>query len=365
MRGVTKIKTRCLRVMYLTAALASAVTARSTAAVPANNPAIVYEGRYATDQSGAARLGYPGVTAHLRFRGRVLTVRAAASDENLYFDVGVDGATPTPLRLHKGEGDYRLEMGSAIAEHTVDLIRRNESWHGISTLVSFDPGPDGQLLPPPALPARKLLFIGDSVTCGEMAAYEPGRDMKDRLNWSPRLSYGMLLAHRLGAQCHLVSCGGRGLIRDWQGIRNMNNAPQFYELALPDDPAAVWDHQRYVPDAIGIELGQNDFSTGIPDQVEYVIAYVQFVEKLRRDAPQALIFLMESPMQDDDPARDPRRAALHACLAQVVAHFNSPKVVLAPVRHYPGVPGNTHPTGAEHASIADGLEPLLRHALGW
>jgi formate dehydrogenase major subunit len=61
-----------------------------------------------------------------------------------------------------------------------------------------------------------------------------------------------LVARRLGAQCHLVSYGGRGIIRDWQGIRDTRNAPVFYELALPDDPAVRWDHMRYVPDAIGI-----------------------------------------------------------------------------------------------------------------
>jgi lysophospholipase L1-like esterase len=163
----------------------------------------------------------------------------------------------------------------------------------------------------------------------------------------------------------LVSCGGRGLIRDWQGVRSGTNAPQFYELALPDDPAAWWDHQRYVADAIGIELGQNDFSSGIPDQAEYVNAYVQFVEKLRRDAPQAVIFLMNSPMQADASTGDPRRAALCAYLAQVVAKCNTPKVILAPLRHYAGVPGNTHPTGADHAAMADELEPVFRRALGW
>jgi lysophospholipase L1-like esterase len=138
------------------------------------------------------------------------------------------------------------------------------------------------------------------------------------------------------------------------------------DIVLPDDPTARWDHARYVPDAIGVELGQNDFSTGIPDQVEYVTAYVQFVEKLRRDAPQAVIFLMQSPMQSDQPnADDARRAALRACLTQVVARVHSPKVMLAPVRYHPGVPGNGHPSGADHVAMADELEPLFRKALGW
>jgi hypothetical protein len=353
-----------LLMLATSAGLASAAAARSTPPVPANNAAIIYEGRYATDASGAVRLGFPGVTAHLRFRGATLTLRADASQDDIYFDISVDGATPTLLRMHRGEGDYTIVKG-APAEHTIAVLRCNESWQGTCEILGFDPGPGGEMLPPLVLPKRKLMFIGDSVTCGEKDAYEPGRDMNDKLNCNARVSYGMILATRLGAQCHLVSYGGRGVIRDWQGIRDTRNAPQFYELALPDGPAVPWDHSRYVPDAIGIQLGTNDFSQGVPDQSEFVNAYVQFIEKVRRDAPEALIFLMDSPIVKDDPVTGPRRTVLHAYLEQVVSRTGSPKVMLAPLKHYPGVPGNGHPSGQEHVAMADELEPVLRRALGW
>ena len=337
----------------------------STSAVPANHPLIVYEGRQAAEASGAVRLGFPGVTVHVSFRGRGLTVRVDAAAENLYLDVRIDGAAPVPLRLRAGPGDYALGPDAAAAVHAVTLVRRNESWHGAVTLHGFDPGPGGGILPGPALPARKLLFIGDSVTCGEMAAYEPGRALKDYLNWSPRDSYGLILARRLGAQCHLVSYGGRGIIRDWQGIRATRNAPQFYELALPDGPAAAWDHACYLPDAIGIQLGTNDFNPGIPERDEFVNAYVRFIQKVRRDAPHALIFVMDSPIVRDDPVHGPRRTGLHGYLEQIVTRSGSRQVILAPLSHYPGVPDNGHPTGREHVAMADELEPLLRRRLGW
>ena len=349
-----------------TSALASAPAGSSTLPVLANNNAgIIFEGRHATEPSGAVRLGFPGVTAHLRFRGQTLTMRATASTDDLYFDVSLDGAAPSLLRLHHGEGEYTLVQADRAAEHTVAVMHRNENWHGTATILGFDPGAGGVLLAPPDLPRRKLMFIGDSVTCGEMTAYAPEREMHDKANWSARLSYGMILARHLGAQCHLVSYGGRGIIRDWQGIRDTRNAPQFYELALPDDPAARWDHARYVPDAVGIQLGTNDFSQGIPDQNELVNACVEFVRKIRRDAPAALIFVMDSPIVQDEPDRGPRRTALHAYLEQVVARLGDAKVILAPLSHYPGVPGNGHPTGQEHEAMAAELEPGLRRMLGW
>jgi lysophospholipase L1-like esterase len=173
----------------------------------------------------------------------------------------------------------------------------------------------------------------------------------------------MIVARRLGAECHLVSYGGRGIIRDWQGIRDTRNAPQFYELALPDEPKAKWDHHRYVPDAIGIQLGTNDFNQGIPEQNEFVNAYVEFVRKVRRDAPNASIFLMDSPIVTDDSVKGPRRTALHGYLEQIVRRLDDAKVQQLPLRTYPGVPGNGHPTGAEHEAMADAIEPAIRAAL--
>ncbi|HVZ64682.1 MAG TPA: SGNH/GDSL hydrolase family protein [Lacunisphaera sp.] len=357
-------RTAAWRGVLAGATVAMAVSSPGSVA-PADNAAVVYEGRYALGEGGAVRLGFPGVTAHVRFEGPGLVLHANAANDDQYFDVSVDGAPPTLLRLHGGDGDYVLVPRGTPAEHGVELTRRNESWQGTVTLLGFDPGEGGALRPAPALPARKLMFIGDSVTSGAMTAWTPDRENRDAaVNSNGRLTYGMILARQLGAQCHLVSYGGRGLIRDWQGIRKTNNAPQFYELALPDDPKARWDHARYVPDAIGIQLGTNDFSSGIPDEVEFVDAYVEFLAKVRRDAPRAFIFLMDSPIVNDEPGK-PRRTVLHAYLEEIVARANDPRVRLAPLPHYPGVPHNGHPSAEEHVAMAKELAPLFKAALGW
>ena len=352
-----------LAVLSTVASLAAATTAST--AVTADNSLIIYEGRTAPGAAGAVRLGFPGVTAHLRFRGTSLAMKVEASADNLYCDVSLDGAAPTQLRLHQGVGEYVVVQGASEAEHTVSVLRCNESWQGTYTILGFTVQAGGAFLEPAPPPTRSLMFIGDSVTCGEMTAYVAGREMGDKINCNARLSYGMTLARRLGAQCHLVSYGGRGIIRDWQGIRDTGNAPQFYELALPDDPAVRWDPARYVPEAIGIQLGTNDFNQGVPDQNEFVNAYVQFVQKIRRDAPGALIFIMDSPIVNDDAPKGPRRTILHFYLEQIVARVRDARVILAPLPRYPGVPGNGHPTGAEHVAMADDLEPLLRRKLGW
>ena len=334
-------------------------------AIPANAPGIVYEGRTLVESSGAVRMGFPGVTAHLRFRGTGMSLRAEASSDSVDFDVSVDGAEPTLLQLKKGEGLYPLVQGAPDADHTLTITRRTESWQGVCALKQFEPATGGALLAAPELPSRKLMFIGDSVTCGEMAAWKPG-DSSENLPvlTNARISYGMLLARQLGAQCALVSYGGRGIIRDWQGIRNTNNAPEFYELAMPDEPAAHWDHSRYVPDAVGIQLGTNDFNSGLPDEEEFVTAYVELLRKVRRDAPKAWIVIMDSPILNDD-AKGPKHSVLHAYLEEIARRVRDDRVVVASIKRYPGVPGNGHPTGAEHEAMADELEPMFRRVLGW
>jgi len=338
--------------------------------ISAVNPRIVVEGRYAPSAAGAVRLGFTGAVLHFRFRGNQLAMRVKATTDEVYFDIGLDGAEPVRLRCHAGEDDYPLLNETNSADHFLEITRRSESWQGICEVIGFDPGAEGSLLAPPALPTRKLMFIGDSITCGAALDIIPNDPLKGKTahedqTSNARLSFGKLLAHQLNAQCVLVSYGGRGVIRDWQGIRDLNNAPQFYELALPDDPSCLWQPNAYAPDAIAVCLGTNDFNQGVPDENEFVNAYVEFIRKIRRDSPNAVIFLLDSPMLQDAPGKTPKRAVLHAYLREIAGLVNSPQVQLASVRQYDGIPGNGHPTRADHEAIAQELEPQFRKALNW
>jgi lysophospholipase L1-like esterase len=358
-----------LRTLLLLSFLPAVSSFAATAVfVPAANPAIVVEGRSQATPAGAVRLGFPGVTLHLHYHGSALAMRLNASSDEAFFDVIVDHGAATCLRMQSGEHDYPILHESAPADHVIDICRRTESWEGVCTVIGFDLGPDGSLLPPPPLPARKFLFIGDSITCGANADYStndpPATRTQHNTQWcNAQVSFGKVLARKLDAQCQLVSYGGRGVTRDWQGLTNLCNAPQFYKLALPDDPSATWDPQRYVPDVIGLCLGANDFNQGVPDEQAFVSTYVHFVTEVRRDAPQARIFLLECPLFGDDPRPHSSRTILRTYLEETIRRLGDPRVTLAPVSYVPGNPADHHPTRADHAVIAAQLEPLFRQAL--
>jgi hypothetical protein len=183
-------------------------------------------------------------------------------------------------------------------------------------------------------------------------------------------SFGMLLGRQLHAQVHLVSYGGRGVVRDWQGKTDTGNAPQFFELALPDDPSIRWDHAQYQPDAIVVCLGQNDFSSGLPDEAEYTAAYAAFVARIRAVHPATAIVLASSPIQGealDSPDRA-KRDQLVRTLENVVAQRRAAgdtRIATVALRFQPGTPANGHPVAFQHEQIAAELIGPLRKLTDW
>ena len=106
-------------------------------------------------------------------------------------------------------------------------------FQGTCILYSLDLGSDGKLLPPPELSPRKLLFVGDSITCGEVAGFTPGpMAPTDAFFTNANITYAKLTAKALNAQCSLVSYGGKGIIRDWQGGYKTVNAADYYLPAM-------------------------------------------------------------------------------------------------------------------------------------
>jgi lysophospholipase L1-like esterase len=336
--------------------------------VNASAPQIIVEGRYATSPAGGVRMGFPGVVLHIHFHGSALTMRVNSSSDEAFFSVTVDGGKPVHLRMHQGTRDYPILNEATAGDHAVEIARLTESWEGVCEVAGFDLGPDGGLLAPPELPTRKFLFIGDSITCGASSDYDSGTPKNERTEhntqWNnAQKTFCKILARDLDAQCELVSYGGRGMTRDWRGFTTIGNTPQYYTNALPDDPSSYWDPHRYVPDLVAICIGQNDFNQGVPDEKLFVNTYVGFVEQVRHDAPNAWIFLLDSPMLQDDRYGLPKRTILHGYLKEIVAKVNDSRVKLAPVSFYPGNPVDGHPTAANHQAIARELEPIFRKAL--
>jgi hypothetical protein len=340
--------------------------------VPASDAHVAIMGRVARADHGAVRIGYPGVTLRVRFEAPSLARRASTVNAATRIAVTVDGGERRVIRLAPGPSEIVLADRLATGPHTAEIVHRTETWQGILTVRGFVLGPGGRWLPPPDPPARRLLFIGDSVTCGE--AIDRRADCADKGDAAATsdggLSYAMLLGRALGAQVHLVCFGGRGLVRDYRGKRNVLNAPALFDAALPIDGRPVpWDHAAYTPDAIVVSLGTNDFNLALgalPARDDFVGAYVAFVRAIRARHPDAHLFLTEGAIVNDqqDRAR-PCKSVLRAFIADTVHAVADPRVHAFESTHYPGDACNPHPTREQHEAMARDLEPVLRATLRW
>src|SRR5450830_505187 len=253
--------------------------------IAATDARVAWMGRTVVD-AGTASFAYPGVSAYLRFDGGKLVMDVASTGRKSWLDIVVDGQVRA---VHLVQGRSRVVLvdrrmkGQRKKESTVQVLHRSETWQGTVTVRGFTT--DGAFAAPPELPPRRLMVLGDSVTCGEaLDRTPPGK--KDAVWWNPRLSYGMLAGQALQAQVHLVCHGGRGLVRSWNGRTDEFNLGRLYELAIADPPRPVpWDQHRYAPDLIVSAIGTNDFTPGIPEREAYVTEYVTLVQTLLRDHP--------------------------------------------------------------------------------
>ena len=306
---------------------------------------------------GVVRFGYPGVSFYLNFEGTRLSVEAEASGENSYLDVIVDGVA-RKVRLAYGRQTVSLVDGASAGKHTVEIVNRSETWHGTAALLRFDT--DGKWNAAPILPQRKMLVLGDSVTCGEAIDRVAGAK-KDPSWWNARSSYGMLMARELHAQVQLVCYGGRGLIRTWQNKTDELNLPDYYQLAIADLKKPLrWDQRDYRPDVILSAIGNNDFNPGIPDRERYVGAYVRFVRTLLKDHPQARIVLTEGGLMTGE-----KRAALIGYIAETVKRVGDKRVHAIASKPYSGDADDGHPTREQTVNIANDLLPQVRSVMNW
>jgi lysophospholipase L1-like esterase len=327
----------------------------------ADDARVTRMGRTVPVPEGGLRFGYPGVTVGVSFTGTRLSVEMAGGANSLV-DVVVDGAMAATLRPGAQPRSIEVLKDAAPGPHRVELVHRTETWLGVDAITRF--ATDGRFEASPPLPSRKLLVLGDSVTCGANME-RPDADKNNPEWWNARLSYGMLVARKLDAQVQLVCYGGRGLVRSYNGKSDEAQLPAFYGMAIPDaahplSDSMRWDQSGYAPDLILVAIGTNDFTPGIPEHASYVAAYEDFVRTLLRQHPQARIALTEGAILNGE-----KKAALHAYLEETVARVGSPRVRLTPSEHHPGDAQDAHPTTAQHAAMADELAPPLRRLMNW
>jgi lysophospholipase L1-like esterase len=344
--------------------------------VPPNEPNIFYMGRVDCRPEGPS-FAFPAVSVRVRFTGDALDLRlrdsgtATATSTN-YYDVSIDGAAPTRLQMTPGDAVYELARALGPGEHTAEIIKRVESNgnSGKGQLLGFRVREGATLLPVAQKPLR-LEFVGDSITSGygnEVSTTTPDDFHYTTVNSNANAAYGAVAARVLDAEYVAVSISGRGVYRNYSDGAG-EYAPAFFEDTLPDDAAApAWDFARYVPDAVVVNLGTNDFSPPGPDHDAYKAAYSSFLKQIRGHYPGALLLAVAGPMLSDSfppgvLAWTTNQSDIAAVVSELGAQGDSNVHFLALTPQTAPYGEDYHPTLATHQQMGQAVASELQRLL--
>jgi len=195
--------------------------------IPADNPYIQYSGRWDFTDPLALRIHGPGSIFTPNSRARAwargsTTISATGTCSSTGLPEGVSGKHGRHRLVHPG-----VRAGGRPPHFAFAQAQRNDLAEKI--LPRTDSGRRESLLPPPAKPARKIEFIGDSFTSAEWNELTgTGTPASDAPYTNIYEGFGPIVARHYGAQVHMTSISGWGMVLDWQGVYT-NNIPSRFD----------------------------------------------------------------------------------------------------------------------------------------
>lgn len=333
---------------------------------------IHYLGRYDFRTPGEAAFEWSGSGLDARFVGTAVAARLKSSGVTGgtgYFEVVIDDdeAFPMQVTFDGGSASLLLATGLDAGTHQVELYRRTEASMGEQRFLGFTVT-GGTLIASPPPFAKKIEFIGDSITAGYG---DEGTSRACSFSYATEneyRTYAALTARALSAERHVIAWSGIGMYRAYHEATSVDQMPVLYERTLPTDPESRWDFTRWIPDVVVINLGTNDYWSSDPNNdpsQPYTAAYLVFLEKLRGRYPQAEVLCAMGTMSDD--AR--WKAALQSIVARRNAAGDQRVHFLQFAMQRCDPPSNCgcdwHPNLATHQAMADTLVATIRALTGW
>ena len=159
---------------------------------------------------------YSLVTA--KFQGTAINARLKGGG---YYQVVVDGQPRGVIGPKEGRDLFELAKGLPNGEHVVEIVRRNEgNWIEPVVFMGFQLEKEGRLLPLPTRSERRVLIVGDSISCGY--GNEAARDEHNPLDKeNGYMTYGAIAARTLvrgGADRGLVGAGSCIRTTRWSSL---------------------------------------------------------------------------------------------------------------------------------------------------
>lgn len=303
-----------------------------------DHPDIQYTGRWETSNPAQPWSYWIGSSLVAKFEGTSLTAIMQGGSTD-YIRVIIDGNTSASVKRTVSPllSTYTLAAGLTDTVHQVELIKETDGGDWVFHGFELDDG--RSLTSPPARPAHRIAFYGDSNLAGyslESEENESGEGLRGSY-----YGYAGIASRMLDAAYHNVSRSG-ATISSLHGVYDRFD----FQSSTP-----VWDFNDFQADVVVVNLGAND--VGRP-QHRIVADYHALLDDLRWVYPAAHIMLFNAWGWDyDEPAN---------YIHEVIAERADPNMSSAV---FPWIFEQWHGCEYDHAGMAQVLANHLTAVMGW
>jgi lysophospholipase L1-like esterase len=342
------------------------------------DPFIQYTGRISFANPERPAWNFPGIQIVASFEGTSL--RMIAKPCSGYFIAQIDQAEPFKVAF-RGERDSVVTLATALPNvvHTVKLMYAIEGYEFYPEFWGFVLDKGKKLVETPALPSRKIEFIGNSITCGygnEGLKKEEGFDYATENHY---YSYASITARNLEAQHWVVARSGIGAYRNYAGPKtgnpesNMLAQYEYVGFAWKPDLrkeatflSEKWDFSRYQPDVVCINLGTNDLSTPNYDLKLLKQNYQKLLKTVRQHNPKAkIVFLTGTMLYNKELELQKQLLDEVAAEAKKAGDQEVYRFDMAPIAGNEWYGNDWHPNIYQDEKMAGELTAFLRSLMNW
>ena len=339
---------------------------------------IQYAGRISFANPERPTWNFPGIQIVASFEGTSL--RMIAKPRSGYFVAQIDQAEPYKVAFC-GERDSVVTLATALPDgvHTVKLMYAIEGFEFFPEFWGFVLDDGKKLVESPALPSRKIEFIGNSITCGygnEGLKKEEGFDYARENHY---YSYASITARNLEAQHWVVARSGIGVYRNYGEPKTGSPGscmPMQYEYTgyawnpdfrnQPTFLGEKWDFSRYQPDVVCINLGTNDLSTNNYDLSLLKQGYQKLLKMVRMHNPKAkIVFLTGSMLYNQELQEVKQLLDEIAAEAKKAGDKEVYRFDMAPISGEEFYGNDYHPNIYQDEKMAVELTAYLRKLMNW
>ena len=349
--------------------------------IEAKNKNIHYIGRIdSTEKFVEYSYSGVGIVFHLEGKKCLLEFSTEAINDLNYLSIEINHEMDSVLKLERGKNWYDISALLKNDTNFIQIYKRTEASIGSVIFHGIKIDTTDKLLPL-ELSKRKILWIGNSITCGygnEISVEAPpkgnpstGFHSKNENNY---LAWGSISSRKLNAQCHQVCYSGIGIYRNFNGD-SINTMPKLFDKTMPDEKhSSIWNHQNYIPELIIIELGTNDFAAEtqtpplILDSLSFVNSYIQFINQLKNYYPNAkIICVVGNMLSDNYPKKLNKLSRCRQYVKAVSNHFEANKAVyfFELAIQKPPFGENWHPSLKTHQEMSEQIVPFIQQITEW